>query len=191
MNIAVILGSPRLSSNSALLAEEAVKASGAGEGEVKKFFLNSLSIKGCQACYSCKSKTEFCVVKDDLTPVLAAAANADLVILTAPIYIGDVTAQAKLFIDRTFAWFKPDFKSNKVPGRLAGGGRRMLLIFTQGNPDSSVYAKNSQHYEAYFQAQGFKTAVLTGESLLGDNVLDTRPDLVKKVRDLAAELLKN
>jgi multimeric flavodoxin WrbA len=186
MNVVAILGSPRVGSNSELLADVAIKSTGA---EAKKIVLNELHhIRGCQACYSCKSKTEVCVLKDDLAPVLSAAANSDFVILTAPIYIGEITAQQKIFVDRTFSWFKPDFKSNSVPGRL-GPGKKLLLITTQGNPDKSIYKRNIDAYINYFKAQGFAAESVVGAGLAEDNVLTARPDLVKEVESKVASLL--
>ncbi|MDR1084810.1 MAG: flavodoxin family protein [Deltaproteobacteria bacterium] len=190
MKVAVILGSPRVTSNSTQLAEAAVKASGADSSEVSKFHLNSLNIKGCHGCFSCKTKTEVCVIKDDLAKVLTTAAQADLVVLTAPIYIGEITAQQKIFIDRTFSWFKPDFKSNSVPGRLSPG-RKLLFIVTQGNPDSSAYKKNVDAYVGYFRAQNFTAESFIVAGLGGDDVTVTKPEAVLEAEKAVTSLLKS
>ncbi|MDR1166172.1 MAG: flavodoxin family protein [Deltaproteobacteria bacterium] len=155
MKVVAILGSPRQAADSTKIAEAAAQAVLGADGEFQKFAINDLSVRGCQACYACKKKAELCVIKDELAPVLAACREADYLILASPIYIGDITAQAKLFVDRTFSWFKPDFYDSPNAGRLAG--KKILLVFTQGNPDPGFY-KGSLFaaLEGYFQRQGFK-----------------------------------
>ncbi|MDR1084812.1 MAG: flavodoxin family protein [Deltaproteobacteria bacterium] len=189
MKVVAVLGSPRVSSNSALLAQAAIKTTGAEAEDVRCFFLHELNIKGCQGCYSCKNKTETCIVTDDLSPVLSAAGAADLVILTAPIYIGDISAQQKIFIDRTFSWFKPDFEANPAPGRLEPG-KRLLFITTQFQPDLSLYTSRIDFYLNYFQNQGFQTAKMMAANL-GDkeDVSETRPDLFRTVEVIVTSLL--
>jgi multimeric flavodoxin WrbA len=109
MKIAIILGSPSQESNSAKIANKAAEALPGKDKEIRKFEINSISAKGCQACYSCKGRTETCVVLDDILKALSACQAADWVILASPVYIGDVTGQLKLFVDRTFSWYVPDF----------------------------------------------------------------------------------
>jgi multimeric flavodoxin WrbA len=159
MKTVLVLGSPRVASDSRKIAEKAAAAV-AGPDEVKKFDINSLTAKGCQACYSCKGKTETCVLKDEMAQVLAACQEADFIIVTSPVYIGDITAQLKLFIDRSFAWYKPDFISNPSPSRLAPG-KRLLFILTQGNPNPSEYKTGvADKYTGYFKTHGLKAEAL-------------------------------
>ncbi|MDR3155250.1 MAG: flavodoxin family protein [Deltaproteobacteria bacterium] len=181
-NVVTVLGSPRQDASSARLADAVAESLAGGAGASSRHVINSLKhVRGCQACQACKGKSETCVVKDDLAPVLAAAASADFLIIAAPNYIGEITAQLKLFIDRTYSWFKPDFHSAAEPGRLSGKGKKALLIFTQGNPDPGAYARAYEAYKAYFQGQGFKTAYKAVPVPVG-------PGADKAVADAAAEL---
>ncbi|MDR2350670.1 MAG: flavodoxin family protein [Deltaproteobacteria bacterium] len=155
MKVATILGSPRRDSASTVIAEKVVTGLGPGVSE-KKFVLNEMNVRGCQGCGSCKGKTETCVLTDDMIKVLGAAADCDLLILTSPIYIGEITGQAKLFVDRTYSWFKPDFILNAHASRLAPG-KKAILLFTQGNPEKDFYLKTVHaNYAAYFGNHGFK-----------------------------------
>ncbi|MDR0355221.1 MAG: flavodoxin family protein [Deltaproteobacteria bacterium] len=187
MKIAIISGSPRLEANSVKLAEAAIAALPGNAHQIEKHFLNQLRFRGCQGCYSCKTKTEFCVLKDDLTKVLASAAGADLTILCSPIYIGEITGQLKCFIDRTYSWFKPDFMTNSVPGRLPSG-KKLLLVITQGNPDPKAYAPNIAAYSGYFANQGFKVSSFVAPGLTNADVNESNPQFLKDVAALAAEL---
>ncbi|MDR1036131.1 MAG: flavodoxin family protein [Deltaproteobacteria bacterium] len=155
-NVVTVLGSPRAKSDSSRLADAAAAALTGGAGASARHLINDLKhVRGCQACQSCKGKTEACVLKDDIAPLLSTCAAADVIVLASPVYIGEITAQLKLFIDRTYSWFLPDFHTNPEPGRLKG--KKALLVFTQGNPDASTYTRVFEAYKAYFTRQGFKT----------------------------------
>ncbi|MDR1295785.1 MAG: flavodoxin family protein [Deltaproteobacteria bacterium] len=187
MKVTLILGSPRPGSNSAKLAEAAVAALPDKNVEVKKFNLNQLRFRGCQSCFSCKGKTETCVLKDDLALVMSTAADSDLVILTSPVYINEVAGQVKCFIDRTYSWFKPDFMSNAVPGRLKPG-KKMLFIWTQGNPDKDCYKHNLTAHVNYFGSQGFKVTPFVACGLTPEDVGKSSPGYLKQIAEVAAAL---
>ena len=71
-----------------------------------------MNFKGCQGCGACKAEKEKCVVQDDLTQVLEAVRETDVLVLASPVYFADVTAQMKAFVDRTYSFLKPDFETN-------------------------------------------------------------------------------
>jgi multimeric flavodoxin WrbA len=156
------------------------------DNPVEYFKLNDLRFRGCQGCGSCKTKTEFCVIKDDLARVLSAAASSDFLIVTTPIYIGEIASQLKGFVDRSYCWYKPDFITNSAPSRLKPG-KKLLFIVSQGNPDPGAYQKNIDNYLGYFGTHGFKAACF--HALVGiDDVTTQRPDLLAEVVDLAKSL---
>lgn len=70
MKIVAILGSPRPKSNSSGLANKILERTKELGAETQAFVLNKLQYKGCQACETCKTKLDHCVLKDDLTQVL-------------------------------------------------------------------------------------------------------------------------
>ena len=97
MKIVGILGSPRKKSNSSELANRVLDAAREKGAETEAFVLNDLDYKGCQACMGCKGKKDYCIIKDDLTPVLEAMREADAVVLASPVYYGDVSGQFRLW----------------------------------------------------------------------------------------------
>lgn len=188
MKVLVILGSPRKNSNSGALADAAVAALPPGELEVKTVRLNELKFSGCQACFACKGKSETCVVADDLSPVLAQAAASDLLVMAAPVYIGELSGQMKCFIDRCFSFLQPDYIANPNPSRLAPG-KKMLFILTQGSPDAAAYAGPVLgHYAGFFKGLGFEVGqfIAPGQGL--DDIRVKNPDLVKALAVQAAAL---
>ena len=66
---------------------------------------------------ACKTKLDRCILEDDLTRVLDAVREADVLLLASPVYYGDLSSQMKSFIDRTYSYFVPDFHT--IPTRAA------------------------------------------------------------------------
>src|SRR4030067_2638916 len=98
MKIVCVLGSPRLKGNSALLARRFCDTAQKLGAEIQTYALNQLNYRGCQACMTCKTKLDRCVLKDDLTEVLEAVREADVLVMATPIYMLDIAGELKGFI---------------------------------------------------------------------------------------------
>ena len=72
MKIVTLLGSPRPKGNSTAIAKHFCETAEKLGAEIETFSLNKLKFRGCQACMTCKTKLEKCVLKDDLSLVLEA-----------------------------------------------------------------------------------------------------------------------
>jgi multimeric flavodoxin WrbA len=77
-----------------------------------------------------------------------ALEQADALVLGSPVYMGQMSAQAKVFIDRLFAQvqprFSPHFKEKVVK-------KRLLLVFTQGNPNPDMFKIYFDYTKTMFQ----------------------------------------
>jgi multimeric flavodoxin WrbA len=130
----ILIGSPRKSGSTALLAAEAERGLREREVGTTTIFLNDLKIKGCQACYWCKkNNTAECAVKDDMQKIHQLMKESDGIIIASPIYFGGVTAQTKLWLDRMFPYIGMDL-SPKMPA-----GKNVSFIFTQNQPDGRLF----------------------------------------------------
>jgi multimeric flavodoxin WrbA len=176
MKITAILGSPRNSSNSTFIVKKFLERAAKLGGEVTEFELNKLSYKGCQGCYACKTKLEECILQDDLTKVLKSVKEADVLLFAAPVYFGDITAQLKGFIDRTFSFFKPDFLTNPSSSRLKLP-KKLFFVITQGFPDPNVYADIFPRYSRCFNLMGIEDVVL----IRGCDLNSDDPNLIPAV----------
>ncbi len=154
MKVLSIVGSPRKASCSAALADAVCHALAARGAQIETVRLATLSYRGCVACMACKRTHEECVVQDDLTDVLAAVRACDVLILSTPVYFGEVTAQLKGFIDRSFSFLVPDFYDNPVKSRLTPG-KKLIFIQTQGHPDPGVFGDIFPRYEFFLKWYGF------------------------------------
>ena len=152
MKITNIIGSPRSAGNSATIVRVLLER--LPDSQVKTFELNKLSYRGCQGCMACKTTSEKCVIKDDLSEVLEEVRASDVVLIASPVYFGDITAQTKGLIDRFYSYYGPDYKTNPNPSRLAPG-KKLVFILPQGNPDQKAFEDIIMKYTRIFTRLGF------------------------------------
>jgi len=150
MKIACILGSPRPNGYSARIAESFCRTAAEKKADIKTYLLNSLAFRGCQACMDCKNRSEFCTMRDVIFEVLDEVKRSDIAVLASPVYYGDVSSQLKAFIDRTFCYLTPDFKSRLAPGK------KLVMILAQGDPDEKHFMDIFPRYRQFFESTGFK-----------------------------------
>jgi multimeric flavodoxin WrbA len=114
MNIVGISGSPTGGSSTDYLIEAIL---GNIEGNhIKKISvrLNEKSILPCQACGKSPER-DFCFFHDDMDEIFALMDRSEGIILGSPVYFDSVSAQTKLFIDRTNCLRPVDFDNPEGP----------------------------------------------------------------------------
>ncbi|MGI9536105.1 MAG: flavodoxin family protein [Desulfocapsaceae bacterium] len=188
MKIVSLLGSPRRNGNSTQLADIVASVLEDKGNRVTRFFLNKLDFKGCQACYACKHKSEICIVDDDLAPVLEAVKEADVIIMATPIYWGDISAQLKAFIDRTYSYLTPNFMTEEIKHRLPKG-KKLVFIQSQG-ASQEMYNDVFDRYNSFFKTLDYfeETHVLRGCDLNELGASKNREDLVNGAKQIAENL---
>jgi multimeric flavodoxin WrbA len=161
MKTVCVLGSPRAEGNRAFVAKHFCNAAEKLGAEVRTLALNNLQYRGCQGCWACKTKADACILKDDLSEVLEAVREADVLVMASPVYAGEVSSQLNGFIDRTFCYVVPDYLINQKKTRLAPG-QAVVLVLTQAHPDEEVFADIFPRYEFFFKNYiGFDESYLT------------------------------
>lgn len=100
--VLILSGSPRLGGNSDTLCNEFMKGAKEAGHQVEKIFVASKNIGYCKACYACKN-SGICAIKDDMAEVLDKMLEADVIVLSSPVYFYSISAQLKAVIDRTVA----------------------------------------------------------------------------------------
>jgi multimeric flavodoxin WrbA len=133
-----INGSPRKNKNTATLLQKALEGAAYTGAETELVHLIDLDYQGCISCFACKRKgTRFigsCAVQDGLTPVLEKAMASDAIILGSPIYLGDVTALMRAFIER-FGFMNVSYdnkKHNSFTGKI-----NAAFFYTMNVPQST------------------------------------------------------
>lgn len=116
MKVIGFVGSPRKNGNIDVLVQQVLQGASAAEAETKIFYLNELDFKGCQGCNFCKVNNR-CGLQDDMTSLYDEIANAGAIVIGSPVYIGQVSGQTKLFLDRWYAFMNPDFSTRLEKGK--------------------------------------------------------------------------
>lgn len=118
MKILVIHGSPRPHGNTYRVVthiEEAMKATDS-EIEFEWVYLSRINLQPCKGCYRCLELGEAqCPIKDDREQLETKMHAADGVIFSSPVYVANVSALFKNFVDR-FAYIchRPRFHHKKA-----------------------------------------------------------------------------
>ena len=135
MKITIIFGSPRKKGNTASLLSpfmDELKKAGA---ELEYFDVYEKSIAGCRACLQCQGdKTRpYCVVEDDMQPIIASVTESNILVIAAPIYCWGMPGPVKTVFDRfIYAFCKYYGDDPYGPALLAG--KRLALLTTCGYP---------------------------------------------------------
>ena len=108
MNILILQGSPRTNGNTAWMAEEYRKAAEAAGHTVTLVDVAHKKIAGRMACEYCHGKGNgACVQKDDMQELYPLLAEAEVLVLAAPIYYFTLSAQIQAPIQRIYNMNKP------------------------------------------------------------------------------------
>ena len=130
MNILILQGSPRANGNTAWMAEEYRKAAVAAGHKVTLVDVSHKKIAGCMACEYCHGKGNgACIQKDDMQELYPLLAEAEVLVLAAPIYYFTLSAQIQAPIQRIYNMQKPPkvTKMNCI-ARMASMTRMKLTL---------------------------------------------------------------
>ena len=182
MKILALSASPHPHGNSRFLVDQLLQAAQESGAETERLDINSMSIRGCQGDYACKSKGR-CVVRDEMQGIYDRIDQADAVVFASPIYMWSVNAQLKTVLDRLFSYLNPDLTS-----RLPRGKRAALLV-TQGQPDAGQFLGSLNLTTGAMKLLGFEGAeLLVAEGVGGLEDAAARPDLISRARGLGQRL---
>ncbi len=150
-----INGSPRKNGNSAELLKAALQGAAANGQNTRLVHLCDLSFSGCKSCFACKrlsgSSLGRCAVKDDLQALLweiVEGEEVEGIILSMPIYFGDVPGMVRNFLERL--WF-PGLLYDK-DGKIAyEKWVKVGLIYTMNAADGSYCQGLIQSHQNTFR----------------------------------------
>lgn len=106
--IVILSGSPRKDATTDRLTAAFIRGAEDVGNKTICFRTADMKMGGCLGCGHCVRTRGVCVQKDDMTSILAALREADVLVLASPVYYFGVTAQLKLAIDRTYALLDED-----------------------------------------------------------------------------------
>ncbi len=189
MKITALFASPRKGMNSETMAETFLQEAERLGAQVERFRLSDLKYRGCIVCDGCKTKSEKCVLKDDLARVLDAVTQTDTLVLATPIYFGDGSSLFKAFMDRWYSFFKPNYFARDDKSRLPAG-KDMAFVVSQGAPENAFW-EFIQRYGRIFTMFGFKKMhLIRGCQLRNEpDVAANRPALLEQAKETARQVM--
>lgn len=122
----VLNGSPRHHGNTSVVTQWLCDNLVKHNWSINLHNLYDLNIKGCSHCNKCKNiaNAPGCVIKDDLIEILNQIVNADLIVISSPVYCWKVSGCMSATLDRFYSLFKD--KNSLIKDK------QMLGIFTAG-----------------------------------------------------------
>jgi multimeric flavodoxin WrbA len=186
MKIIGFIASSRKEGNTAWAVNKILEGAKARGAETQSWCFSDLDIKPCRGCSSCKTGGKGCAINDDMQNIYTAFKNADAVVLGSPVYMGQMSAQAKIFTDRLYACtsprFSPYYKENTAK-------KKMVLVFTQGNPDPNLFQPYFDYTKKMFEVIEFDVKNVQVIAGMRNITASEREDLQKLMSDVGVELV--
>ncbi len=145
MNVLVLMGSPRKTSNTDALCKPFVQELNDNGCDVRYVTLSDKDIHPCLGCYTCQNieGSYGCIQHDYMYNIVEDIMWADTIVLATPIYAWYCTACMKAVLDRHYGL-------NKYYGSASGSlwsGKKVALITTHG-------------YEGDYATKPFETGII-------------------------------
>ena len=146
MKVLVVNGSPRKTKNTASLLKSMCKGATSKGAETEYVHLYGLKYTGCLSCFKCKlvggKSYGRCAMRDELTPVLQAAHEAEVVVLGSPVYLFCETGMMRSFLERFV--FQYLLYTNKKPP-LSPPKKATALVYTMNIKEKDIDAYGLNH----------------------------------------------
>jgi multimeric flavodoxin WrbA len=182
--VLVLLGSPRKKGNSAILAERIAKGAKSVGADVETLFIHGMKIAPCNSCYACqKPKSLGCSIDDDMQIVYKKLLASDAWIIASPVYWFTMSAQTKLWMDRTFAL---------IPrAEEAFTGKRIAIAMSYGDSDplkSGCVNALRSFQDAYGYVQACIVGMVYGSAMDAGEIKNNN-SLMKEAEKLGKQLV--
>lgn len=187
MKIIGIIASPRKEGNTAFIVNKILEGAKEQGAETQAFPFSDLAIEPCRGCWACHKGDQGCVIKDDMQKLNEAIDRANVIVFGSPIYMMQMSAQAKIFTDRLFARFSPRYSPYFKEESAAQ--KKLILTFNQGNPDSNLFQSYIDYTKHMFELLEFdvkEVPVVTG---LRTGPAHEREDLHTALKDIGSSLV--
>lgn len=188
MKVMGFIASPRKEGNTAWITSKILEGAKEQGAEIQSWCFSDLDIKPCRGCIGCQKGRRGCIIDDDMQMLYDALEHSDALVLGSPVYMGQMSAQAKIFTDRLFAHihprFSPNFKEQAVK-------KKLILVFSQGNPDSAMFQVYFDYTKHMFQLLEFEVEGLHVVPGMRTEPARERKSLHAAMKDIGSSLVLN
>jgi multimeric flavodoxin WrbA len=188
MKVIGFIASPRKEGNTAWTVNKILEGAKEQGAETESLYFSDLDIKPCQGCLCCHKgdQDQGCVINDDMQKLYDAIEHADALVLGSPVYMGQMSAQAKIFTDRLFAHISPRFSPHF---KERNAGKKLILVFTQGNPDSGKFQVYFDYTKQIFQWLEFDVKGVHVVAGMRNEPAHERKDMHTAMKDIGSSLV--
>jgi multimeric flavodoxin WrbA len=107
----------------------------AGKHHVETVRVHDLNMKPCIGCLKCRPDKNCILPKDDAHALADAVKNADVLVIGAPVYWGNMPGPLKIFFDRNVPLFEYcEAKPIRYVPKPQLKGKKCVLIVSAGCP---------------------------------------------------------
>jgi len=186
-NIIIISGSPKKNGNTALLIKWFTEGARSVGSNVEIIRAADLKYKviGCTSCRVCQKMVAYrCSIKDEVSDLVARFPQADVLVMSSPLYFYGASSQLKSVMDRMFSLYKWDNAANTMETPLRG---KTLVFLGSGYEDVGfdVFEKPFQ-LTAQYTGMKYASLVVKNAGVSGDIV--KQDGAVKKAFELGKKI---
>ncbi|MDR0460068.1 MAG: flavodoxin family protein [Nitrososphaerota archaeon] len=185
MKIIGFIASPRKEGNTAWIINRILEGAKEQGAKVQAVYSSDLDIRPCKGCLGCV-QSDKCGINDDMQGIYNALKQADALVLGSPVYMGQMSGQAKIFTDRLFAHIVPRFSPRF---KEAYAGKKLVLVFTQGNPNPDIFKEYFDYTKKMFQMLEFDVKDMQVIAGMRNEPAYERRDLDMTLRRIGASLV--
>ncbi len=190
MNILGISGSPTGGSSTDILVNTILEGATANHVKTRFVRLNDKNILPCQSCGK-SPEPDYCFFHDDMDELYGLMEKSEGIVLGSPIYFDSVSAQTKLFIDRTNCLRPIDFsiKDKTVFKKPLFKGKKGGIVIVGGEQGS--FDTTLRTAKGFFLWAGMEIVFELRYIASGLRASEARHDdaTLKKARQCGKELL--
>ena len=156
MKVLGIAGSPRFGSNTDILLDEVLKGAQSKGAEVKTIHVSNLNIMDCTHCDACIRSSQ-CPFQDDSQKAFGEMAQADIIVLAAPLHFMGLPSPMKKLIDRAQShWVKKYVL--KTPPLDPAKERKGFFVSVGGRSGERIFDAAETTVRAFFASLDIKYA---------------------------------
>jgi len=187
MKIIGFIASPHKEGNTAWVVNKILEGAKEQGAETQPWYFSDLDIKPCQGCLCCHDNGDRgCIINDDMQKLYGAIEHADAIVFGSPIYMGQMSAQAKIFTDRLFAVISPRFSPHYKKRAVK---KKLILTFNQGNPDTSMFQQYIDYTKHILETLEFDVKVVPVVAGMRNGPANERKDLDTVLKDIGSSLV--
>ena len=182
------IASPHKKGNTAWIVNKILEGAKEQGAETQAWYFSDLDIKPCQGCLGCH-KDDYdrgCVIKDDMQKIYDAFEHSGAIVFGSPIYMGQMSAQAKILTDRLFAQISPRFSPHYKEREVK---KKLILTFNQGNPDAAMFQQYFDYTKHMFEMLEFDVIMVPVVTGMRNGPARERKDLVAVLKNIGSSLV--